>query len=76
LQELQPLAPDLDAGVERDAGEVAAGPLVTNPACSGSSMKATIGIVPVAALNTFTTGFVPVTITSGLRATISRATSA
>ena len=45
-------------------------------ACSGSSMNATTGMVLVAASNAVTTGLVPVTITSGLRATISRAKSA
>ena len=50
--------------------------LVTSLACSGSSMKATTGIVLVAALKAVTTGLVPVTITSGLRVTISRAMSA
>ena len=50
--------------------------LVTSPALSGSSMNATTGIVLVAAVTFLTTGFVPVTITSGLRATISRTKSA
>jgi hypothetical protein len=36
-------------------------------------MNATIGIVLVAALNSITTGLVPVTIRSGLLVTISRA---
>jgi hypothetical protein len=36
-------------------------------------MNATTGIVLVAALKAVTTGLVPVTITSGLRITISRA---
>src|SRR5262249_12323099 len=49
--------------------------LVTSPACSGSSMNATTGIVLVAALKAITTGLVPVTITSGLRVTISRTKS-
>jgi hypothetical protein len=39
-------------------------------------MNATIGMVLVAALKAITTGLVPVTITSGLRVTISRAKSA
>ena len=47
--------------------------LVTSPAFSGSSMNATIGMVLVAVLKAVTTGFVPVTIKSGLRATISPA---
>jgi len=50
--------------------------LVRSPACNGSSMNATTGIVLVAALKAITTGLVPVTITSGLRLTISRARSA
>src|SRR6266478_2153401 len=44
--------------------------LVRSPACNGSSMNATTGIVLVAALKAITTGLVPVTITSGLRLTI------
>jgi hypothetical protein len=39
-------------------------------------MNATTGIVLVAALKAVTTGLVPVTITSGLRLTMSRAISA
>jgi hypothetical protein len=39
-------------------------------------MKATIGMVPVAALKTLTDGLGPVTIKSGLLLTICRASSA